>query len=53
MWQRDFFMFRFVMKHLGKFSAKILLLEKTVCPRQKEFLFFYPKSIIKVRSHWK
>lgn len=43
MWQRDFFMFRFVIKQLGKFSAKILLLEKTVCPRQKEFLFFLPK----------
>lgn len=53
MWQRDFFMFRFVIKHLGKFSANLLLLWMAVCPRQKEFLFFYPKSIIKVRSHWK
>ena len=52
-WQGDFLMFRFVIKHLGKFSANLLLLWMAVCPRQKEFLFFYPKSIIKVRSHWK
>ena len=51
--QRDFFMFRFVMKQLGKFSANLLLLWMAVCPCQKEFLFFYQKSIIKVRSHWK
>lgn len=38
-----FFMFRFVIKYLGKFSANLLLLWMAVCPRQKEFLFFLPK----------
>lgn len=38
-----FLMFRFVIKHLGKFSANLLFLWMTVCPRQKEFLPFLPK----------